>query len=116
MTQAEQTTNKDTHASARTRQYTALLKRLAPPRTSVFIGKLAISASLIAVGAFGALSHFWLAKVGGIVLLGLMYAHLIELQHQALHGVGFRSQWWNRVIGSLLGVPMLVSYTDFQVK
>lgn len=46
-------------------------------------------------------------------MLGALYAHMIELQHEALHGA---TQWKlvNRFIGFFLGLPMLISYTDYQ--
>jgi fatty acid desaturase len=48
------------------------------------------------------------------VLVGLMYAHAIELQHQCLHNTAFRNRPWNRRVGVLLGVPLLVSFSDYQ--
>jgi fatty acid desaturase len=48
------------------------------------------------------------------ILLGFMYAHAVELQHQCLHNTGYRSKKWNRIIGVLLGLPTLVSYSDYQ--
>ena len=70
---------------------------------------------VLAVG-LGALS---LATSGVIsflsmVLLGLIYAHGVELQHQALHNTAFPSKFWNRLVGFFLGLPMLVSYSDYQ--
>jgi fatty acid desaturase len=48
------------------------------------------------------------------LVLGLIYAHGVELQHQALHNTGFASKGWNRFVGFLLGLPMLVSFSDYQ--
>jgi fatty acid desaturase len=50
----------------------------------------------------------------GMFLLGLIYAHAVELQHQALHSTAFPSKFWNRLVGYFLGLPMLVSYSDYQ--
>ena len=50
----------------------------------------------------------------GMIVLGLLYAHAVELQHQALHNTALPSKFWNRFIGFFLGLPMLVSYTDYQ--
>jgi fatty acid desaturase len=47
-------------------------------------------------------------------LLGLMYAHCVELQHQCLHNTAYRSTAWNRFVGVFLGLPTLVSYSDYQ--
>jgi fatty acid desaturase len=48
------------------------------------------------------------------VALGLMYAHAVELQHQCLHNTALRDTSWNRRIGILLGLPLLVSFSDYQ--
>jgi fatty acid desaturase len=52
----------------------------------------------------------WVAMVG----LGLIYAHGVELQHQALHNTAFPSKFWNRVVGFFMGLPLLVSFSDYQ--
>jgi len=49
-----------------------------------------------------------------MIVLGLVYAHGVELQHQALHNTGFPSKRWNRFVGFFLGLPMLVSFSDYQ--
>ena len=46
--------------------------------------------------------------------LGLAYAHAVELQHQCLHNTAYRSRFWGRVVGVLLGLPSLVSHSDYQ--
>ena len=51
-----------------------------------------------------------------IIFLGLMYARALVLQHQCIHNTAFRSKQWNRRVGFLLGLPMLVSYTDYQIR
>ena len=50
----------------------------------------------------------------GIVLFGLMSAHGVELQHQALHGTAFTSRVANRLVGFVLGLPMFVSYSAYR--
>lgn len=47
------------------------------------------------------------------IILGALVVHMKELQHEALHGV-FRTKVANRLLGMLLGAPMLVSYSDYQ--
>lgn len=80
----------------------------------VFAGKLAILCVLIASGVV-LVSHAaaW-SVTAGVVLLGLMYAHAVELQHEALHGIGFRSPRANVVAGVLLGLPMLTSFAAYR--
>jgi fatty acid desaturase len=48
----------------------------------------------------------------GILGEGLMFAHLLELQHQCLHNTATGWRTWDRIIGVLLGLPMLVSFSD----
>nr|WP_231936047.1 fatty acid desaturase [Burkholderia sp. Bp7605] len=76
--------------------------------------KLAVYATLIVHGAMFALSPHVVLKVLGVVLLGVMFAHGVELQHQALHYQGFRNKRFNIVSGVLLGLPMLVSFHAYQ--
>lgn len=45
-----------------------------------------------------------------------MYVHLIEFQHSVLHLQVFESHRITRLIGFLLGLPMMISFSDFQYK
>lgn len=71
---------------------------------------------IVAVIVLGALSlllttPLWLLPS---ILLGLAYAHAVELQHQCLHNTAYRSKFWNRAVGVPLGLPSFVSYSDYQ--
>lgn len=92
---------------------TAILKEISGPDNFLFAIKVLIYLSLIVSGIY--ITHlggsYWVA---GILLLGLAFAHGVELQHQALHGAGFTSSVMNRIIGVILGLPMLVSYSSYQ--
>jgi fatty acid desaturase len=79
-----------------------------------FIFKLAIFSALIGVSTLLAIQSHLTAKIAGTVLLGILFAHAVELQHQCLHGSAFLSRKTNRSIGILLGVPSLVSFTHYQ--
>ncbi len=48
------------------------------------------------------------------LLLGIAYAHAVELQHQCLHNTAYHSKFWNRLVGVLFGLPSLVSFSDYQ--
>ena len=50
------------------------------------------------------------------LLLGITFAHGLELQHECLHHNFFNSKILNRFFGFLFGVPMLVSYTHYRVQ
>ncbi|MEU3610350.1 fatty acid desaturase [Streptomyces sp. NPDC035033] len=80
----------------------------------IFALKLAVLCSLVAGGVALVLSgNAWMMAFG-IILLGLMYAHAIELQHEALHGIGLRGSRGNVVAGVLLGIPMLISFAAYR--
>lgn len=53
-------------------------------------------------------------KLTAGLLLGAGFAHGVELQHQALHMTGFTSRLMNRLVGTLLGIPMLVSFCEYR--
>lgn len=62
---------------------------------------------------------FWilgtiLFKIAGIVLLGMAMAHGVELQHQCIHGNGFKSRSVNTKVGWILGAPMLVAFNSYR--
>ena len=83
-------------------------------RGEVFALKLGVCAGLTAGGVLLALRpDLWL-RVIGTVLLGCMFAHATELQHQALHNIGFRRQRANTVAGVILGMPMLISFAAYR--
>jgi fatty acid desaturase len=48
------------------------------------------------------------------LLLGVAYAHAVELQHQCLHSTAYRGRVWNRIVGVVLGLPSFVSFSDYQ--
>jgi fatty acid desaturase len=81
------------------------------PFLSRFILYLALVVGLSAVIL---LSGSRLLAFLAMALLGLVYAHGVELQHQALHNTAFPSKFWNRVVGFFLGLPLLVSFSDYQ--
>ena len=46
----------------------------------------------------------------GVLFLGILYARNLEFMHAALHGTLLRGGRANRIVGALLGAPMLVSF------
>lgn len=75
--------------------------------------KLVLYVSMIAGGitlSFSGGYHYWL----GMFLIGLGFAHGVELQHQVLHGSAFLNRRLNNIVGFVLGLPMLVSYSSYQ--
>ncbi|MEU2957387.1 fatty acid desaturase [Streptomyces albidoflavus] len=83
----------------------------------VFILKLVMAYGIWALGVgLALLVEAWPARLLGVVLIGAMYAHWLELQHQCLHHSAFRRARLHRLAGVPLGVPMLVSYSHYRVR
>jgi fatty acid desaturase len=79
-----------------------------------FVVRLLVCAGLMGSSAWLILEFGGVLGLLGTVILGLMFAHAAELQHQALHITGFSSKALSRGVGFLLGLPLLVSYSDYQ--
>ncbi|MFM0738665.1 fatty acid desaturase [Paraburkholderia xenovorans] len=84
------------------------------PSSVVFSLKLAIYFIVLAHGVFFTFSEFLIIRIVGVLLIGVMFAHGVELQHQALHYHGFKSKRWNVLFGIIVGIPMLVSFSGYQ--
>jgi fatty acid desaturase len=81
----------------------------------VFVVKFAVAILLIAAGwAWVAIQPSVLSVVVTIITNGLLYAHLVELQHECLHEHAFRSRALNRLFGFVSGLPMFSSYSHYK--
>lgn len=58
----------------------------------------------------------FLLMLFGQFMLGVAFAHGLELQHQALHHCLFKGEKANRYFGMLVGLPMLNSYKHYQAQ
>ena len=90
------------------------MRQLAQVKNIHFQAKLAL---LIVAG--GALVTLILVLPGFTwlfpsLLLGLVFAHAVELQHQCLHNTAYRRKIHNRLVGVPLGIPLCVSFSDYQ--
>jgi fatty acid desaturase len=85
-------------------------------RGRVFAGKLAVAAVLLAGGVLLTLQDVMWYRLIGVAVIGLMFAHAAELQHEALHNIGFRSQHANMIAGTILGIPMLISFAAYRAS
>src|SRR5690242_12141337 len=84
-------------------------------RPSRFTAKFAFS--LFVIGLCWALIAWqpgWPATVVAALVTGLMFAHLVELQHECLHEHAFRSRARNRACGIVCGVFMLSSFWHYK--
>jgi fatty acid desaturase len=52
----------------------------------------------------------------GLFVLGMFYGHLVEFQHECLHGHAFRSKQLNKWLGRISGMFFLSSYTHYKVE
>ncbi len=82
----------------------------------IFTAKLALVALLLAGGSALTLTGAVWARVTGTVVLGLTFAHMLELQHETLHSSAFRGRRRNVIAGVALGLPLLVSFSAYQVS
>ncbi|MEE8583708.1 MAG: fatty acid desaturase, partial [Acidobacteriota bacterium] len=90
------------------------MKELSQINPMFIIGRLFVLLVICAASIAAILMGPLWAQVMGTIVLGLMYAHAVELQHQCLHNTAFSSKGWNRLVGFLLGLPTLVSHSDYQ--
>jgi fatty acid desaturase len=73
----------------------------------------------LAIGSAGmalTLSNDWRLASVGLLLEGLFFVHSLELAHSCVHGTAFGSRRLDRLAGTLLALPMLVSYTDYRAN
>jgi len=93
----------------------ALPKIYFTKRPSRFVVKF--STALLTIAVCWTLIAWWPAwpiAVAAMVVNGLMYAHLVELQHECLHEHAFRSRRLNRLCGVVCGVFMLSSFWHYK--
>jgi len=62
------------------------------------------------------LSRYMMPSILGTLVVGAMFAHGVELQHQTLHYTAFRSRRLTEIVGVILGLPMLVSFAAYQAS
>jgi fatty acid desaturase len=62
------------------------------------------------------LSDYIILSLLGTLVVGAMFVHGVELQHQTLHYTAFRSRRLTEVAGIILGLPMLVSFAGYQAS
>jgi len=88
------------------------LIRQNPTLSAVKIGLYLVAIAALAAAAaanFGTVSNILI-----VIGLGITFAHGLELQHEALHGNLFHSRKINAIAGTVLGAPMLVSFTHYR--
>ena len=76
--------------------------------------RVATLTALAVGGGILAMSNNIFTETLGIFVIGAMFAHAVELQHQCLHYTAFRSRRTNKIIGVLLGLPTLTSFHAYR--
>jgi fatty acid desaturase len=80
-----------------------------------FTAKFVTGMVLIAVGwTVIALEPAWPVMVAAGLVAGMMYAYLVELQHECLHEHAFHSRTLNRLCGVIAGVFMFSSFWHYK--
>jgi fatty acid desaturase len=92
-----------------------LPKILFAKRPGHFTARFAFALTIIAAGWVAiAIAPVWLVDIPAVIVIGLMYAHLVELQHECLHEHAYNHRWINRLVGFTCGVPMLSSFWHYK--
>lgn len=92
-------------------------KELLKTNSAFFCVRIVLAALIISVASIMMVSGNILLFAAGLMIQGAMYVHLVELQHSVLHLHAFaRNPMLNRFVGVLLGLPMLISFSDFQYR
>lgn len=92
-----------------------LPKELFVKHPAVFTTKFLVAAVLIAGASTAvALDPVWWVIVPAVLVNGLLFAHLVELQHECLHEHAYNGRGLNRVMGLISGLPMLSSYWHYK--
>jgi fatty acid desaturase len=71
-------------------------------------------AAFFVAGAWLAFAPSVWLKLLGSVLLGVAFARNLEFAHECIHGTALRSRRWNHVVGTVLCLPMLVSFVQWR--
>jgi fatty acid desaturase len=79
-----------------------------------FFMKVLLAVSILAAGGALTLSGNWRLTAIGVFIEGLVFAHMLELVHSCIHGTAFGTRRADRIAGALLGLPMLVSFSDYR--
>lgn len=86
-------------------------------RTGLFLAKFSFALGLIVAGWVAiAMNVSLVVSAAAVVVIGLMYAHLVELQHECLHEHAFHNRRLNRVFGFACGMFMFSSYSHYKYE
>jgi fatty acid desaturase len=81
--------------------------------TAKFLFAIAV---IVAFWAAVVMIPTWWMIVIAVPVLGMTYAHLVELQHECLHEHAYGRRWLNRLAGFVCGIPMLSSFSHYKYE
>jgi fatty acid desaturase len=87
-----------------------------PRDQRIFVLKLVIAGAAVLIGVGLVLVGHPVTVAAGVFVLGAIYVHMVELQHQCLHHSALMRGSLHRRVGTVLGLPMLVSFTHYRVR
>ncbi len=70
--------------------------------------------AILAMGVVGVIHSTGIELLMFQVIVAIGIVHGVELQHQAIHSLGFSNRTANYLVGIGLGAPMLVSFSAYQ--
>lgn len=91
-------------------------KKLIRHRPIIFYLKFMIWAALICMGFYFLAKPSFMGKFAGITIISMMFAHGIELEHQALHHTATGNRKIDMALGFILGLPLLISISHYRDK
>lgn len=90
--------------------------RLTARDQRVFLTKLAAVLAIGVAGVALVLTGNTVCVIAGVLVLGFLYTHMVELQHQCLHHSAFLKVGLHRTVGVALGLPMMVAYSHYRIR
>jgi fatty acid desaturase len=95
----------------------ALPRSLFVKQPGRFTAKFSLALALVVAGwVMVALMPTVPIIIVAIIILGPMYAHLVELQHECLHEHAYNKRWSNRLVGFICGIPMMSSFWHYKYE
>lgn len=86
-------------------------------RPAVFTVKFLFAVALVAAATTAVvLKPVWWTVAPAVIVNGLMFAHLVELQHECLHEHAYTQRGLNRLVGFIAGVPMFSSFWHYKYE
>lgn len=90
------------------------MKRNTKAKNINFSLKLAAIITIQFVSFQAMLSESSLKIIGGVILMGLINAHILQVIHQCIHFTGFRNRTLNDIAGNFLSFPVMIDFHTYR--